>query len=88
MTLTQIAALLIRVFGAYLFIDVAVVITTLPSEIYNIHMSQVDYIVSEHEYLLAMSLVRLFIYLVGGICSLDFARPLAKLFTKGLDRHD
>jgi hypothetical protein len=88
MTLTQTAALLIRVFGAYLFFDVAVVITTLPSEIFNIHTSQVGFIVSEHEFLLAMSLVRLFIYLVGGICSLVFARPLAKLFSKGLDRHD
>jgi hypothetical protein len=88
MTLAQIAALLFRVFGVYLFFDAAVVITTLPSEIYNIHTSQVDYIVSEHEFLLAMSLVRLFIYSVGGICFIVFARPLGKLVAKGLDRHD
>jgi hypothetical protein len=88
MTLKQMAALLIRVFGVYLFFDAAVVITTLPTEIFNIHTSQVDYIVSEHEFLLAISLVRSFVYSAGGICFLVFARPLAKLFTKGLDRHD
>jgi hypothetical protein len=88
MTLKQIAALLFRVFGVYLFFDAAVVLTTLPTEIFNIHTSQVDYIVSEHEFLLAMSLVRLFVYSAGGICFLVFARPLAKLFTKGLDKHD
>ena len=88
MTLAQVAALLVRVFGVYLFFDAAVVVTTIPSEIYNIHKSQIDYIVSQHEFLLAMSLVRLFIYSVGGICFIIFARPLGKLFAKGLDRHD
>ncbi len=88
MTLAQVAALLLRVFGVDLFFDAVVVITTLPSEIYNIHTSKVDYIVSEHEFLLAMSLVRLFIYSAGGICFIVFARPLGRLFAKGLDRHD
>jgi hypothetical protein len=86
MTFIQVAALFFRVFGVGLFFDAAVVITTLPGEIYNIHMSQVDYIVKEHEFLFAMSLVRFFIYFIGGICFLVFARPLAKLFTKGLDQ--
>jgi len=87
MTLTQIAVLLIRVFGIYLFFDVAIVLTAIASEIYSIHMSQVDSIISQHEFLLAMSFVRLFIYSAGGTCFLVFARPLAKLFTNGLDRH-
>jgi hypothetical protein len=88
MTLVQVAALLMRLFSVYLFFDATVLLTTLPTEIFNIHTSQVDYIKSEHEFLFAMSLVRLFIYSVGGVCFLVFARPLAKLFTKGLDRHD
>jgi len=88
MTLAQVASLLVRVFGVYLFFDAAVVVTTLPSEIYNIHKSQIDYIVSQHKFLLAMSVVRLFIYSIGGVCFIVFARPLGKLCAKGLDRHD
>jgi hypothetical protein len=85
MKTTQVAVLLMRLFGVYLFFDVMVVLTELPAEIFNIHPSQIDYIVSEHEFVLAMSLVRLFIYSVGGICFLVLARPLAKLFTRGLE---
>jgi hypothetical protein len=88
MTLIQVAALLMRLFSVYLFFNAAVLLTTLPTEIFNIHTSQVAYIRSEHEFLFAMSLVRLFIYAVGGVCFLVFARPLANLFTKGLDTHD
>jgi hypothetical protein len=84
MTITQVAILFMRLFGVYLFFDVMIVLTELPTEIFNIHTSQIDYIVSEHEFVLAMSLVRLFIYTVTGICFLVFARPLAKLFTKDL----
>ena len=77
-----------RLFGVYLFFNAAVLLTTLPTEIFNMRTSQVDYIRSEHEFLFVMSLARLFIYSVGGVCFLVFTRPLAKLFTKGLDRHD
>jgi hypothetical protein len=86
MTFIQLAAFSMRLFGVYLFFNAAVLVTTLPTEIFNIHTSQVDYIVKEHEFLFAMSLVRFFIYCVGGVCFLVFARPLAKLFTKGLDQ--
>jgi hypothetical protein len=85
MKTTQIAILLMRLFGVYLFFDVMIVLTELPTEIFNIHTSQIDYIVSEHEFVLAMSLVRLIIYTVSAICFLVFARPLTKLFTKGLE---
>ena len=84
MTITQVAILLMRLFGVYLFFDVMIVLTELPTEIFNIHTSQVDYIVSEHEFILAMSLVRLFFYSIAAVCFLVFARPLAKLFTKDL----
>ena len=86
MTFIQLAAFSMRLFSVYFFLNAAVLVTTLPTEIFNIHTSQVDYIVKEHEFLFAMSLVRLFIYFVGGVCFLAFARPLAKLFTKGLDQ--
>jgi hypothetical protein len=84
MTITQVAILLMRLFGVYLFFDVMLVLTELPTEIFAIQKSQIDYITTEHEFVLAMSLVRLFIYAGAGICFLFFARPLAKLFTKDL----
>jgi hypothetical protein len=87
MLITQIAVLLMRLFGVYLFFDVMIVLTELPSTIYNMSKTQVDYMRPEYELVIAMSLVRLFVYLVGGICFLVFARPLARLFTKGLDEH-
>ena len=87
MLITQIAVLLMRLFGVYLFFDVMLVLTELPTQIFAIHKSQVDYIATEHVFILAMELVRLFIYAVGGFCFLFFARPLARLLTKGLDEH-
>ena len=86
MTFIQVAAFSMRLFSVYLFFNAAVLLTTLPTELFNIHTSQVDYIVKEHEFLFAMSLVRFVIYFAGGVCFLAFARPLAKLFTKGLDQ--
>jgi hypothetical protein len=81
----QMAILLLRLFAIYLFFDVIVVLTELPAEIFNILTSRIDYIVSEHEFVLAMTLVRLLIYTVAGICFLVLARPMAKLFTRGLE---
>lgn len=73
-----------RCFGVYLFFDVMLVLTELPTEIYNMSKTQVDYMRPEYKLLIAMSLVRLFIYAVLGVCFLFRARPLAKLFTKDL----
>lgn len=87
MQITQIAVLLMRLFGVYLFFDVMLVLTELPSSIYNMSKTQVDYMKPAYELVIAMELVRLFIYLVMGICFLVFARPLARLFTKGFDEH-
>jgi len=84
MTITQVAILLMRLFGVYLFFDAVVVLTELPSQIYNMTKTQVDYMKPEYELYIAMSLVRLFIYVVLGACFLFFARPLAKLFTRDL----
>jgi hypothetical protein len=87
MLILQIAILLMRLFGVYLFFDVMLVLTELPTEIFEIQKSQVDYITSEHEFVLVMSLVRLFICAIAGICFLVFSRPLARLFTRDLVEH-
>ena len=84
MTITQIAVLLMRLFGVYLFFDVMIVLTELPTEIFNMCETQVDYMKGEYKFVIVMSLVRLFIYAGAGIGFLIFARPLAKLFTKDL----
>ncbi len=75
-----------RIFGVYLFFDVMIVLTQLPSEIYNMFKTQVDYMKPEYGFVIVMTLVRLVFYAVAGICFLVFARPLAKLFTIGLDK--
>jgi hypothetical protein len=85
MTITQISVLLIRIVSISFLLDAVIVLTELPVVIFDISKSQVDYIISEHEFSLVMLLVRLFIYLVAGICFLIFARPLGKLFAKGLE---
>jgi hypothetical protein len=85
MTITQISVLLIRIVSISFFVDAVIVLTELPVTIFSISKSQIDYITAEHEFALAMLLVRLCIYLVAGICFLIFARPLGKLFAKGLE---
>jgi hypothetical protein len=85
MTLTQVAVLLIRLISISLFIDAIVILTELPVMIFEIHKSQFENITSERVFALGALLVRLLIYVGAGICFLIFARPLARLFTKGLD---
>lgn len=85
MKLTQIAILLIRLISISLFIDTVTVLTELPALAFNIYESQIQYITLEHEVALLTVLVRLAFYIVGGVCCLLFARPLANLFAKGLD---
>jgi hypothetical protein len=90
MTPIQVAVLLLRFFSVYLFIDVMVVLTELPPNIYGIFNAQSDYLVTQREIALGLELVRLFVYAGTGIAFLVFSRPLAKLFTKGLEniKHD
>jgi hypothetical protein len=85
MTVTQASILLIRIVSIFLFVDAVIVLTELPAVIFDIFKSQFDYIVSEHEFALAMLLLRLCFYLVGGLCFLIFSRPLGKLFAKGIE---
>jgi hypothetical protein len=81
----QIAVLLFRLFAIYLFFDCMIILTELPSTIYNMCNTRVDYMKPEYALIMAMQLVRLFIYLVSAICFLVFAKPLANFFTKDLN---
>ena len=87
MSITNIAVLLCRLFGIYLFFDVMRVLTELPIQLFALHKSHIDYIATEDEFMLVMSLVRLGIYAFAGISFLVFARPLAKWLTIGLEQH-
>jgi len=85
MTIMQMAVLLMRLFGVYLFFDVVIVLTELPVLIFGILNSRFDNMTSERILTLIMVFVRLFVYAGAGVTFLVFARPLAKLFTKGLE---
>jgi hypothetical protein len=85
MKLMQIAILFIRITSVSFFIGAAVILTELPALVFDIFESRFQYITLEHEVALLMVLVRLAFYLIGGLCFLLFARPLARLLAKGLD---
>jgi len=86
MLITQIAVLMMRLFGLYFFFYVMLGLTSLANDIFDIYKAPADY-VTRYEFDLALNLVRLFMQAVAGFCFLVFARPLARLFTKGLDEH-
>lgn len=85
MTIAQVSALMMRLFGAYLFLNLILVITELPTEVYGIIATHFDYIRSEREVVLAATLIRLVVYAIGGTCFIAFSRSLGKLFAKGLE---
>jgi len=85
-TLTQVAAVLIRIFCIWWFVDAVLVMLTLPNEFLGMLSIRSGYFSSQQEIALAMQLLRLFIYLSLGTAFLVFTRPLAKLLTKGLER--
>jgi hypothetical protein len=85
MTPIQFAVLLLRVFSIYLFLDLMVVASGVPADIYGIFNSPTNYITKQRELALAMALGRIVVYGGTGIAFLFFSRPLAKLFTKGID---
>jgi hypothetical protein len=86
MKLIQVAILLIRITSISFFIGAVIILTELPALIFDIWESQYRNITLEREVALMMVLVRLAFYIVGGLSFLIFARPLAELFTKDLDR--
>ena len=82
---TQAAVLLLRFFSVYLCFDVMAVLTELPPSINGVFHSTDDAITTQRELILGLELVRLFIYAVAAISFMVFSRPLAKVFTKGLE---
>jgi hypothetical protein len=88
MTLTQVAVLLIRIFSIHFFVSAIVVLTEMPSMIFSISETKFTSIIYQSEFNLFLLMVRLFTYVGAGVFCLVFARPVAKLFIKGLDKHE
>ncbi len=83
MLITQIGVVLFRLFGLYFFIYVMIGLTSVVNYSYDIYKAPADYAI-RYEVDLGLELVRLFIEFLAGFFFLVFARPLARLFTKGL----
>jgi hypothetical protein len=84
MTPTKVAVIFLRISGIGWLIDVVVALTALPGDILGM-VQQTGYLSFQRELSLVMLLVRVCFYLGMAIAFLFFTRPLAKLFTKGLD---
>jgi hypothetical protein len=84
MTPTHFATLLIRFYCVVAFIFAAVVLTEIAYYIYLLaeFPSQFD---PQREFLLAMFIVRFFIYVITAAAFLIFTKPLAALLAKGLN---
>jgi len=89
MTPTQFAVLLIRFYCVVAFVLASVVLTEIAYYIYLLldYPSQLD---SQREFLLAMFIIRFFIYVVTATVFLIFTKPLARFLVKGLEsmKHD
>ncbi len=90
MTPIQAAILLMRILSVSFLLDVTEVFTELPGDIYGIFNASSAYVSSQRELAFGLALFRLLIYGGAVIVFLFFNRPLAKLFTKGLEsiKHD
>jgi hypothetical protein len=84
MTPTKVAVIFLRISGIGWLIDVIIALTSLPGDILGI-VEQSGYLSAQRELSFIMTLVRLGFYLGTAIAFLFFTRPLARLFTKGLD---
>jgi hypothetical protein len=90
MTPTQAAILLMRILSVGFIADSINILTDLPGDIYGVMRATTDYVASQRELDLVLVLVRLSVCSGIAIAFLFFSRPLAKLFTRGLDsqKHD
>ena len=84
MTPTKVAVIFLRISGIGWLIDVVIALTGLPGDILGM-VEQTGYLSFQRELSLIMLLVRICLYLGMAIAFLFFTRPLARLFTKGLD---
>ena len=84
MNLIQIAALLMRIYGVYLFLDAFIVLTELPTSIYGMLNGPGGYLTTQREIILVAEIFRLFFYCGLGLAFLLFSRPIGKILIKGL----
>jgi hypothetical protein len=84
MTHTQVAVLFLRIWGIGWLIDAVIALTGLPGDILGM-LAQSGYLSQQRELALIMLLFRICLYLGMAVAFLMFSRPLAKLFTKGLE---
>jgi hypothetical protein len=85
MTPIQAAALFLRLFSVYLCLNIILVLTELPPNIYGIISLRSDYLMHQRVLMLGLELFRVFVYASLAVTFLVFNRPLAKLFAKGLE---
>ncbi len=90
MTPTHFATLLIRFYCVVAFIFAAVVLTEIAYYSYVLFYFPSSQLESQREFLLAMYILRFFIYIGTAIAFLIFTKPLARLLAKGLEiiKHD
>ena len=86
-TLLQVAAVLIRIFSIWWFVDAILVLTAIPPDIFGIKNYPSGYLSAQRELDLVLQLTKLILFLGLGIAFWVFPLPLAKLLTKGLG-HD
>jgi hypothetical protein len=85
MTITQFAALLIRIYCVYAFIVDLSMLTEVAYGIYLVINSTSIRFPSQGEFLLAMYVLRFLIFFITGIVCLIFTKPLARMLVKGLE---
>jgi len=90
MTPIQFATLLIRFYCIFALVLATAALSEIAYGIYVVITSTQTQYESQREFLLAMYVVRFFIYFGTGIGFLIFTKPLARLLAKGLDsiKHD
>jgi hypothetical protein len=90
MTPTQFGVLLIRFYCVFAFVLAASTLSEVAYGCFMVISSIQSQYESQHVFLLAMYVVRFSIYFGTGIGFLIFAKPLARLLAKGLERmkHD
>jgi beta-lactamase regulating signal transducer with metallopeptidase domain len=90
MTPIQFATLLIRFYCIFALVNSTAALSEIAYGIFVVVTSSQSQYEPQHEFLLAMYIVRFFLYFGTGIGFLIFTKPLARLLAKGLDgiKHD
>jgi hypothetical protein len=86
-SLTQVAAVGLRIFSTLWLVDALLVLTAFPADIYGMKNYPSGYLSGQRELDIVLQIVKLVIYLGLGTAFWFFPLRLAKLLTNGLD-HD